>query len=85
MLGLAGSLVQVVGGLASASTLSLGQSWREVLSLPKLIQTIIDLGDGVLVIPTDGIQPLIIHTKISRSHWAWEPRPEEQHTHCDLD
>ncbi len=35
----------------------------EVLSPPKSIQAVIALGARVLVIPTDGIQPQIVHTE----------------------
>ncbi len=36
----------------------------KVLSLPKLNQTVIDQGDGVLVIPTDDIQPSGVHRNL---------------------
>ena len=35
----------------------------EVLGFPESIETVIDSGYGVLVVPTDGIQPLIVHTE----------------------
>ncbi len=41
----------------------------EVLGFPESIKTVIDSGDGVLVVPTDGVQPSIVHTEPPGAIW----------------